>query len=106
MDLSVANTIRDQIGRSALFMIGANTFVGSENSLTFKVGRNSGAGKGTVSHIRITLEPSDTYKVESIRVRGTSVKTLDTRDDIYFDMLAEVIGNLTGMSTTMPRIRA
>jgi len=104
MELTVANTIRDQIGRGALFMIGANTFVGTADSLTFKVGRNSGNGKGGVSHIRVTLMPSDTYKVESIRVRGTSVKILDTREDIYFDGLAEVIGHLTGMAVSVPRI--
>jgi hypothetical protein len=106
MDLTVANTILSQIGRGALFMIGAKRFVGDENSVTFSVGRNSGgrAGLGLVSHIRVTLMPSDTYKVESIRIRGASIKTLETRDDIYFDMLAEVIGNLTGMAVSVPRI--
>jgi hypothetical protein len=98
---SVAKIIAEQIGNRALFMIGAKDLVGSENSLTFKIGRNA----NSVSHIRVTLQPSDTYLVESIRVRKSrgvpESKILDNRDDVYFDMLREVISNLTGMATSL-----
>jgi len=101
MALEVANTIAQQIGRQAFFMLGAKNLVGSENSLTFKIGRNA----KSVSHIKVTLEPSDTYKVEAIRVRKSqgvlTSKVVESRDDVYVDSLHTVIETLTGMYTRL-----
>jgi hypothetical protein len=85
-------------------MLGAKDFVGSENSLTFRIGRNA----KSVSHLVITLMPSDTYEVKALRVRRQqgvpTVKTLGVVDDVYVDSLHQVIESLTGMATSIPRI--
>ena len=65
MSNQIAQTIADQIGRRALTMIGASTFLALESALAFKVGRNP---KGA-SHVTVTLAPDDTYTVKSERLR-------------------------------------
>lgn len=102
-NMEVANTIRDQIGHRALFMLGASNLLGTENSLEFKIGRNA---KG-VTHIKITLDPSDTYTVEFAKRRMNhktfvlDVKVLAKIDDVYVDMLHSVIEEYTGMYTSL-----
>lgn len=97
----VPEIIVQQLGRRALFMLGASNLVGTENSLTFHIGRNS----KSVSHIRITLMPSDTYKVEFLRVRrqkGVPVtKTVSESEDVYDISLRQVIESGTGMRTSL-----
>lgn len=96
--LEVANTIKGQIGNRALFMLGAKNFLGSENALTFKI---SGSPK-RVSHIRVTLEPMDTYLVEFIRCHGTKLPvTLASRDGVHADSLVSVIENETALRTSL-----
>lgn len=97
MSLAVANTIANQIGPMALRMIGAKNLVGNHNSLSFKIGRNA----KSVTHLRITLMPSDTYKVEALRIRTTNVSIVETTDDVYVDSLHTVIESLTGMYTSL-----
>lgn len=95
-DMTVANTILQQLGGGRFVMMtGAKNFIGNESSLTFKVGRNE---KG-VTHFRITLMPSDTYKLEALKVRKLTVKTAEEADDIYCDMLQEVFTRMTGLYT-------
>jgi len=93
----VPEIIVQQLGNRTLQMLGARDLMGTEKSLTLKVGRNA----KSVSHLRITLEPSDTYKVEAIRVRKLTVKVLETREDVYCDSLHQVIETLTGMYTRL-----
>jgi hypothetical protein len=101
--LEVADTIRKQLGRKALFMLGAKDLMGSakERFLQFKIGRNA----KSVSHIRITLTPADTYTVTSYRARRSKgvmqCKTLETYEDVYVDSLHQVIESLTGMYTSL-----
>lgn len=90
--LEVANNIRAQIGNRALLMMGARNLVGSENSLSFQIG-----GCPQVSHIKVTLEPSDTYKVEFFKIRGTNIKTVHTSEMIYADGLCQCIEVNTGL---------
>ena len=97
MSLAVANTIAKQIGPMALRMIGAKNLVGNDNSLCFGVGRNA----QSVTHLRITLMPSDTYRVEALRIRATKVSIVGTSDDVYVDSLHTVIETLTGMYTSL-----
>jgi hypothetical protein len=97
----VAYTILQQLGNMAVRMLGANSFLGSATSLTFKIGHNA----KSVSHLRITLEPSDTYKVEAIRVRRIkgilTSKVVETREDVYVDSLHKTIETLTGLYTKL-----
>ncbi len=94
-DLIVANTIRDQIGREALFMLGAQHLVGDRNSLSFKV-----RGSRKANHIKIILDASDTYSMEFYKIRGTSVKLVTSMNWIYADQLRSVIESVTGLYVT------
>lgn len=96
--LSVANTISSQIGSRALFMIGAKNLCASENSLSFKIMGNA----KKVTHIRVTLTLSDTYRVEFLRCVGTKpLVTIADRDDVYAENLLAVIESETGLRTSL-----
>jgi hypothetical protein len=95
-DMTVANTILQQLGgRRFMVMTGSKHFVGSENSLSFKVGSND----KRVTHVRVTLLPSDTYKVEALKIRNLVVTVADEADGIYCDVLADVFTRMTGLYT-------
>lgn len=95
-DLTVANTILQQLGgRRFCMMTGAKGFLGTNNSLAFRIGRNC---KG-VNYVKVTLDPSDTYTVEFMRVSLRQNKVLATCSDIYWDSLQECFTRNTGMET-------
>ena len=96
-DMTVANTIRDQIGRKACYMMGAKNFVGSATGLTFKIGRNA----GKVTHITITVTPEDTYDIEFVACRGVNVRTIKEVKGYYVDMMHAVISETTGMALSI-----
>lgn len=95
--VSIAETIRTQIGGKALFMLGAKSLVAVDNGLRFKVGKNA---KG-VTHVTIILEPSDTYTVMFHRIWGSKVTLKARCEDIYVDMLHAAIEEHTGMYTSL-----
>jgi len=102
-DMTVAKEIRNQIGKAAFFMIGAKNFVGDTKMLRFKIMRNA----KKVTHVMITLDDSDTYTVEFIKVGNAPkfvTKTLDSISMVYADMLKSVIGSGTGLELNMPVI--
>ncbi|RYD66868.1 MAG: hypothetical protein EOP83_04030 [Verrucomicrobiaceae bacterium] len=104
----IAETILQQLGgRRFQVMTGAKNFLGHENGLSFRIGRNtSGANR-----VMITLDPSDTYTVEFQKVSLPRVnsdgKFVDGKvvvkaksEDIYCDMLQECFTNNTGLYTS------
>jgi len=101
--LEVARTIASQIGRGSMRMIGAKDLVGGANSLTFRVGRNA---KG-VTHIRITLDPDDTYTVEFLASRRSKnppyfdTKVLSAHANTYVNALHRTIESGTGLYTSI-----
>jgi hypothetical protein len=96
-DLTVANTILQQLGGNRFrIMTGARDFVGTENSLTFKIPVSN-----KVTHVVITLEPDDTYKMEFLNCRDGQRKVLSTHEDVYFDMLEDIFTSETGLYTRL-----
>lgn len=96
----IAKTIASQIGNRAFVMMGASNFVADIDSLSFKVGRNP---KG-VTHIDITLDPSDSYTVEFLRcnLRAKEIrKVLGTYDDVYVEELHSLIESETGLALSL-----
>jgi len=92
--MTVGQTIAQQIGNKAFAMMGAKNLMTTENGLQWKVGRNA---KG-VTHITVTLDPSDTYIVKFQKVgRGYKVTDLATFEGIYADMLHTTIEHNTGL---------
>jgi hypothetical protein len=96
-DLAIANTIKDQIGGKALFMIGAKNLMGHENGLSFRVGRNA----KKVNYVKITLNGRDLYDLEFGWIRGMKYTVKATETDYYFDMLHSAIEEHTGMYTSL-----
>lgn len=102
--MNTAQTIAAQIGNRAFAMMGAKNLLGGDNHLQFKVGKNA---KG-VTHITVTLDPSDTYTVKFDKVtpyrmdRRTGemkggVKTLAEVEGVYVDSLKTTIEANTGL---------
>jgi len=91
-DMTVANTIRDQVGRMALMMMGASMLSGDHRSLQFRI-----KGSPKVNSIRIVLDPSDTYTVQFWRLRGINAKLVSEFNDIYAENLRGLIEKETGL---------
>ena len=91
----VAKTILSQLGGSGRLsaMIGAHTFTSGANSLSFKI---KARAKNGIKGIRITLDPSDTYTVEFLAIRGLNVKS-DAVPMVYCDSLKSLIESKTGL---------
>lgn len=94
-DLTVARTILGQIKQldpRALMAWGAKDFVGSSDSIQFKVGGMT-RWKGKVI---IRLNGSDLYDVRFFRSRGTKVTEDVTKPDIYAEDLVRVLDEKIG----------
>lgn len=103
---TVADTILAQLGGPVFIaMTGAKNLLRWDGDATtapylqFKVGRND----NRVTHVRVTLDPSDTYIVETFRVgrRGATCDELDRVDGVYVDMLRPTFERLTGLYTRL-----
>jgi hypothetical protein len=99
-NLDVAKTILAQLGGNRfLAMTGARDLTGGEKSLTFKIGR--GAKRG-INAVRVTLDASDTYTVEFIKIgRGWKVETVEEISLVYGDSLRAVFTEHTGFRTSL-----
>ena len=99
-DISVARTISEQIGGRAFMMLGAKDLLGDENSLTFRIGHNAQG----VTHIRVQLDPSDTYTMQFLKVGRAprfERKVLSETDNVYVEDLRRIIEQKTGMYTSL-----
>lgn len=100
---TIPQTILAQLGgRSFIAMTGASNFVASERILSFRLPGN--LCRKRINCIRITLEDSDTYRVEFLRIWGHTLKTIADVSDVYADMLREIIEGETGLCLVMPRV--
>lgn len=91
-DLTVANTIRDQIkalSPSALMSWGAKRLIGHNDGLQFQV--NGLKHKGIVF---IKLNGRDLYDIEIGRVRLGEWISVNKKEDIYCDQLVEILDEL------------
>jgi hypothetical protein len=93
-DLTVAKTILAQLGGERFVMMtGATSFIGSADSLTFKVGSNP----KRVTHVRVTLTPDDLYDMTFFRAG----KGPQSHDGVHREMLQEVFGAHTGLDASL-----
>ena len=95
-DLTVANTIAQQIGSRAFYMMGTQHKVGGPNYLLFNV-----RGSKAVNKIQVTLDPSDTYHVEFFKVRTLKSKVVANFVDVYVDDLRNIISKVTGLALSL-----
>lgn len=97
-DMSVSTEILRQLGGYRFnAMTGASNFVGDTNSLTFKIGKNA----KKVTHVRITLSPTDLYDVEFLRIRKLEIELISKANGVFFDQLQKIFTEHTGMDTSL-----
>ena len=100
-DPNVANTILEQLGgRRFIAMTGAKNLTSDKNSLMFKIPK----AKSGITHVKITLDPSDTYTVRFIkqaRAPSFAVTTVKEYNDIYADQLQDLFMRTTGLYTNL-----
>ncbi len=96
-DLTIAQTIADQIGGRAFVMMGTRHKLAGENFLSFDI-----RGCPAFNKIQITLDPLDTYKVEFFKFNRSfeRVNYLE-RDGIYADGLHQCIEANTGLCLSL-----
>lgn len=95
---NVANEILRQLGGNRFAtMTGAKNLVAIENGLTLKLGRNASG----ITHLTVTLDPSDTYTVRFQRVHGRKITEKGTHEGIYCDMLVPLFEKETGLATSL-----
>lgn len=95
--MNIAQTIANQIGNGALYMIGAKNLLAHDDGLSFRVGRNS----KSVNYVKITLNSMDTYDVEYGYIRGMNYTVRNNESGLYFDMLRDSIERNTGLYTSL-----
>lgn len=100
-DLLIAQTILAQLGgRRFIAMTSAGNFIGGDNYLMFSL--PTGLAKEGINRIRITLDWTDTYIFEALKVyRGPELKadTIEKLDFVYADDLQEIFTRVTGLDT-------
>lgn len=100
-DLQVANTILAQLGgRRFIVMTGARDFIGGDNYFMFSLPK--GFAKDGINKIRITLDWTDTYIFEALKVfPGPELKfdTIQKLDYVYADDLEDIFTSITGLDT-------
>ena len=98
-DMTVAKTILEQLGGNKFVaMTGAKNFMGFENGLVMKIGRNS----SNSNYLKITLNSMDTYDMEFAKLtRMGEKKSVRMVYNVYNDMLASVFTEHTGMYTKL-----
>ena len=92
----VAKEILRQLGGNKFIaMTGAKNFIGGDNSLSFKFGRN----KTQANFMHIKLTASDLYDVEFGYASVKGRKVLKKLQGVFFDQLQEIFSDFTGMAT-------
>ena len=100
--IATANTIIQQLGgRKFIAMTGAKDMMALDSGLRFRLPGGGGFTKNGINMVRIALDPSDTYSVAFLRVRGQTVKTISEHTDIYADGLQELFTQETGLDTSL-----
>jgi len=97
-DPHVSRTILEQLGgRRFLAMTGAKDLLGSSDSLMFRL--PSGFAKGDINTVKITLDWTDTYIIEVMRLGPLPGEVVGKVNYVYADDLQKVFSNLTGLDT-------
>lgn len=100
-NMHIAKTILEQLGgRKFTFMCGVKHPTAIERGLSFRIPGTM--TRNRINYVKITLEPSDTYKVEFGVIRGHAYKVVSTHEDVYCDGMAELFRDKTGLETRMP----
>lgn len=99
-DLTVPTETLRQLGgaRRLGAMIGATGFIGSDDSLSFRIKARARDG---INALNIILDPSDTYTVEFLRCTIKGRRVVDSASQVYNDGLRQIIEARTGLHLSM-----
>lgn len=96
--MQVAQTILSQLGGNKFIaMTGASNLGGTDNSLSFKIGKNS----KKVTHVRIELNANDLYDVKFFGGRGVNLRCISEFENVYSENLVELFESETGLFTKL-----
>ena len=96
--MTIAQTILQQLGGNRFSMMtGAKNFSTNGNDLSFAVGRNA----GKVTHVKITLEASDTYAMQFLNCNIRRIKEVASRELVYCDQLPAIFESVTGLCVSL-----
>ena len=92
---TIPETIRDQIGQQALFMIGTKHLVGADRSLAIRI-----SCRGAKANlITITLNGLDLYDMKFEKMWGGKFKLIGEESNVYCEDLNKMIETHTGLCT-------
>jgi len=95
MSTRIGKTILDQLGGNKFTaMTGAKDFYTNGNSLNFRIPRSN-----TITHVRITLDPTDTYTMLFMKVYRRDVTNVAEHSGLFADQLQPVFTKETGLRT-------
>lgn len=89
--------LRQLGGNKFKVMTGAKNFVGGENGIGFKFGRNASKS----NYVCIDLNSMDTYDVTFKHIRKFEAIEDKTFNGIYCDQLDGIFSSYTGMATRL-----
>lgn len=100
MNHPIAHTILEQLGGNRFVaMTGAKNLVAGSNMLQFDIGRGA---TNKANKVRVTLQTSDTYRVEFFYLRGVVCRTIgEAIEGVYGDRLAALFTEQTGFDTRL-----
>ena len=102
-NLEISKTILAQLGGPRfIIMTGARDLIGGDNFLMFRL--PAGFAKDGINKVRITLDWTDTYIFEALKVyRGPEVKfdTIEKLEGVYAEDLQEIFTRVTGLDTRL-----
>ena len=95
----IAQSIHEQIGHKAYFMMGARNIVAGEDWLSFKVGR---VAKGKANYVKVIYDHGmDLYKMEFGRLWNQSLKPIASESSVYAEDMHGLIRKHTGLVTNL-----
>ena len=95
----IAQTIHEQIGNKAYFMMGARNIVAGESWISFKTGR---VAAGKANYVKVTYNHgSDLYVMEFLRLHGRTTKFIATEFGVYAEGMHSRIEKHTGLATRL-----
>lgn len=98
---AAAEEIRRQLGgRMFSAMVGAKYYTYSSELNTPNLSCKIQAGR-KVTHMKIVLDPDDTYTMTLYKFTGEDLKVIDETSGLYNDMLADHFESVTGLYTRM-----
>ena len=95
----VAEIIRQQIGRQALYMMGTKQLSSSDEGQG-GLGIRFTASK-IANYVKIVLNDKDLYDVTFSKIRGMDFKEVKVYNDVYVDMLSDIISDTTGLALSL-----